>query len=309
MSEDASTLANPYELGGCVYYSQNREDLILQAFFPGVKKGFYVDVGAFDPDLDSVTKLFYLQGWHGINVEPQLDRHKLFQARRKRDTNLNVGVSTEETTLKLRAYESGGLSTFSSTIKHDYEQRPNEDTRSYTETTVAVRPLRSILAEQKVKHIDFLKIDVEGLEYQVIASNDWQRFRPEVLCIEANHIEKDWHPLLKKAGYKLVFDDGLNEYFADAHTSRGQKFNYIEHVVHERGGGIRADHYELLLSWFKLGVQKTHHVEELARQNDHLHATLTNREERLEVLATAQNSILATSKRLVHLILRKFGMK
>lgn len=309
MSEDASTLANPYELGGCVYYSQNREDLILQAFFPGVKKGFYVDVGAFDPDLDSVTKLFYLQGWHGINIEPQLDRHKLFQARRKRDTNLNVGVSTEETTLKLRAYKSGGLSTFSNTIKRDYEQQPDEDTRSYTETTVPVRPLRDILAEQKVKHIDFLKIDVEGLEYQVIASNDWQRFRPEVLCIESNHIEKDWHPLLKKADYKLVFDDGLNEYFVDAHTSRGQQFNYVEHVVHERGGGIRVEHYELMLDWFKLGTQKAHHVEELARQGDHLRAALANREERLAALTIAQNSIMATSKRLAHLIVRKLGVK
>ena len=50
-----------------IYCSQNREDLILEAFFIGEKKGFYVDVGAYDPDYDSVTKLFYLKGWNGIN--------------------------------------------------------------------------------------------------------------------------------------------------------------------------------------------------------------------------------------------------
>jgi FkbM family methyltransferase len=309
MSKSAVTLPDPYELGGCVYYSQNREDLILQAFFPGEIKGFYVDVGAFDPDLDSVTKLFYLQGWRGINVEPQTDRYQRFQQRRKRDINLNMGVSTEETTLTLRAYKSGGLSTFSDTIKQAYEKAPDVDTREYTETTVPVRPLRNIFAEHKVKQIQWLKVDVEGMEYEVLASNDWQTYRPEVLCIEANHIQKDWHPLLKNAGYELVFDDGLNEYFADKHTDRKKKFNYVEEVVHDRGGGIRDEHFQMIVSWRNLALEKANHVDELAREKERMQAGLDKYEQRITSLEAAQNSIKGTTRRLVHLLTRKFGAK
>src|ERR1700733_4926319 len=122
-----SKLQDPRTLGGCVYYSQNREDLILQAFFPGEEDGFYVDVGAFDPDLDSVTKLFYLNGWHGINIEPQVEMYKLFEKRRKRDINLNIGVSDKPSELKLRIYKSGGLSTFSDAMQHDYEVESDDD--------------------------------------------------------------------------------------------------------------------------------------------------------------------------------------
>ncbi len=90
---------NPEVYGGCIYYSQNREDIILDSFFPDVEEGFYVDVGAYDPDHDSVTKLFYLKGWHGINIEPQEKRHQLFVKKRKRDTNLNIGISSKSGSL------------------------------------------------------------------------------------------------------------------------------------------------------------------------------------------------------------------
>lgn len=258
---------DPRILGGCVYYSQNREDLVLQAFFPGEKDGFYVDVGAFHPDIDSVTKLFYLHGWHGINIEPQVEMYRLFEKRRKRDINLNVGVSDKSSELKLRIYKSGGLSTFSEAMQHDYAAEPDDDTKTYTEAKVAVVPLREVFAEQKVGKISFMKVDVEGLEYEVLASNDWRVYRPEVLCIEANHIiEKDWRPLLVDAKYKCVFNDGLNDYYVNTHTDRERKFDFVKEVVHDRGGGVRADHYQMLLDWFTYGTDKAHHVEELAAE-------------------------------------------
>ena len=65
--------------------------LTLASFFPDVEKGFYVDIGGYDPDYDSVTKLFYLRGWHGINVEPQPSGYRLFEEKRNRDINLNIG--------------------------------------------------------------------------------------------------------------------------------------------------------------------------------------------------------------------------
>ncbi len=296
---------DPSVLGGCVYYSQNREDLVLLAFFPDVKKGVYVDVGAFDPDLDSVTKLFYLKGWHGVNVEPQTERYKMFVKERRRDINLNIGISTQNTTLTLRTYRSQGLSTFSDEVKTDYQQAPDADTKDYVETVVPVRPLREVLAEQKITHIDFMKVDVEGLEYEVLSSNDWGTFRPEVLCIEANHVKHDWHPMLEAADYELVFDDGLNEYFVDKRTDRKQKFNYIKDIITDRGGGIRADQFELLMDWQRFGVDKANHVRELASENERLRSF----EKRFAELQVAHNSITATTKRLIHLLVRKLSGK
>lgn len=305
MTIDEDILRNPSELGGCVYYAQNREDLILQSFFPDVKKGIYVDVGAFDPDYDSVTKLFYMQGWHGVNIEPQPERYKLFQQKRKRDANVNVGIATKESTLTLRAYKSGGLATFSEKVKHEYELTPDADTEEYEEITVPVRPLNKILAEQKVTHIDFMKVDVEGFEYEVLASNDWMRYRPEVICIEANHIEHDWRPILKEQDYEFIFDDGLNYYYTDKKTDRKHKFNFVKDVINDRGGGLRADVFDRLFKLYEYGTQKRHHVEELSQENDSLKTQLRVAREQLE----AFEGIKHTSKQLVRLSKRKLGKK
>ncbi len=293
-------LQNPLEVGGCVYYAQNREDLILASFFPDVKKGFYIDIGAFDPDTDSVTKLFYLQNWCGINVEPQPDMFARFKKLRPRDRNLNVGIAAKKGTMTLRSYKSQGLSTFSDTIKKGYEATPDADTGEYTEHIVAVLPLREALAPLDVPHIHFMKIDVEGLEYDVLATNDWSRYRPEVLCIEANHVEKDWHPLLKKEAYEPVFNDGLNEYFVDSRTDRKQKFDYVEEVVHKRGGGIRVEHFDLMTAWYYRALDKTHHVEELVAERDKLFGELQQIQHEL----VRYDSIKGTVARLSSLIKR-----
>ncbi len=215
-----------------VSYAQNREDVIIEAFFPDVEKGFYVDVGANDPKDDSVTKLFYDEGWHGVNIEPSPRLLNKLNIERKRDINVGAGVASIEGILQFREYHNHGLSTFSDKMKKVYEQEIGEKTATFSEYKVAVRPLSKILDDIKPKHIHFLKVDVEGYEYEVLASNDWIRYRPELICIEANHIIKDWHGILKKANYNLVFNDGLNEYFL-AHESmaRLDKFNYAESIV------------------------------------------------------------------------------
>lgn len=215
-----------------VSYAQNREDVILAAFFEGVQQGFYVDVGANDPEIDSVTKYFYDQGWSGINIEPQHQHFVALERQRSRDINLNIGIGEEEGELTLRQYKGNGLSTFSPEMKEEYLSNPSRVTSNYIDVEVQVKPLSAVFTEQQVGNIHFMKVDVEGLEYEVLASNDWKRWRPQVICIETNHIKKDWRKLLTVNNYESAFSDGLNEYFIDKRV-KGLKanFSYVNSVL------------------------------------------------------------------------------
>ncbi|MEK7599571.1 MAG: FkbM family methyltransferase [Patescibacteria group bacterium] len=218
-----------------VSYAQNREDIILDGLVKGAKKGFYVDVGANHSVLDSVTKLFYDRGWNGINIEPAHDLCALLKLSRPRDINLEYGVSDKTSELTFREYLLGdGLSTFSDEVQKIYENDEHYRyfAKEYVDHKVPVTTLAKLLKEHaKDKKIDFMKIDVEGYEYEVVAGNDWTKYRPVILCIEANHVVRDWHPMIKDAGYELVFWDGLNEYFvAKEHKQLTKDFSYADSV-------------------------------------------------------------------------------
>ena len=216
-----------------IYYSQNREDLILKSFFPDLKNGFYVDVGAHDPEIFSVTKLFYDIGWKGINIEPQKQYYAKLMKERKRDINLNIALGSKKSEAILREYlDADGLSTMSTSIMKNYQKDKvfSRVTKKYTDYTIPVTTLESVLASHATgQEINFLKIDVEGLEKEVILGNNWHKYRPQVLCIESNHESEDWHKLLSSASYNKFFFDGLNEYFiAKEHYAKlSGKFDYV----------------------------------------------------------------------------------
>lgn len=205
----------------------------MSGFFDMREEGFYVDVGANDPVIDSVTKYFYDRGWKGINIEP-LDHHfRQLQTERPRDVNLKIGVGEKEGSLVLREYTAGtGLSTFAENMKQEYSEGKNAAAVDYVDHTVSIKTLAQIFKECKPPTINFMKVDVEGFEYEVLAGNDWKRYRPEVICIEANHIEKHWPKLLKSHDYVLAFFDGLNEYYVDKHKpERLKRFSYVDTVI------------------------------------------------------------------------------
>ncbi len=215
-----------------VSYAQNREDIILAAFFENVEKGFYVDIGANDPEVDSVTKYFYMRGWMGINCEPQVRHIRALKEHRPRDINLNIGVGSKKGELILRQYEGDGLSTFSDDMKADYSEDPTAVTDSFIDMPVEIKTLSDILKENSVETIHFMKIDVEGFEHEVLKGNDWSTYRPEVICIESNHITDDWHAFMDNNDYKVAFFDGLNEYLVDAHKPEiAERFSYVDSIV------------------------------------------------------------------------------
>ena len=166
-------------------YSQEGEDMILRRVFGLKNDGFYVDVGAHHPRRYSNTNHFYKLGWSGINIEPSPDAIKLFRTRRPRDVNLQLGVSDEAGLLEYFVFEEPAINTFDPALARS--RIAATPYRLLETVAVPVEPLGKILARHipPGREIDFFSIDVEGLDYKVLRSNDWERFRPLCVMVEA----------------------------------------------------------------------------------------------------------------------------
>ena len=199
-----------------ISYAQNREDVLLDRAFPRGVPGTYIDIGAFDPVVNSVTKHFYDLGWRGINVEPAAGPFERLRSARDRDVNLNIGLSGAPGTLTL--YESAPEAGWS-TFEADQAAWHREEGLELLERPVEVRTLRDVCEEFVDGTVDFVSVDVEGHEREVLEGGDWDRWRPRVVLVEATRpgtsvpSHDDWEPILVKAGYAFVTFDGLNRYY------------------------------------------------------------------------------------------------
>jgi FkbM family methyltransferase len=215
-----------------VSYAQNREDFLIAAFFPDVEAGHYVDVGAGHPEEQSVTKLLYDRGWSGINIEPIPELSEALQAERPRDVTLQVALAATAGEATFRQYTGWGLSTLNPEMAAEHQAHPTSWTEQYTEYSVQTVTLADVLEDHPLPHVHVFKVDVEGAEYDALAGADWERFRPDLVCIETEHIRKDWYPILHAAGYEQVFHDGLNGYLLSAEARhRGEYFDYAGTVL------------------------------------------------------------------------------
>jgi FkbM family methyltransferase len=198
-----------------ISYAQNYEDVMLWRALRDVEKGFYVDVGAADPEEWSVTRAFYDRGWSGINVEP-LDEYfeKLKQAR-PRDTNLNVLVGREPGIRTLHAIAGTGLST----LCPETAARHQAAGWQAQEIAVPMLTLTQILEDSGLPSVHFLKIDVEGAEAEVLEGLDLGRVRPWIIVIEATEpfrtvsTRDKWEHRIVGHGYGFAYFDGLNCFY------------------------------------------------------------------------------------------------
>ncbi len=201
-----------------ISYAQNAEDVVLARVLPA-RFGFYVDVGAADPDDASVTRHFYDLGWSGINVEPRREAVERLRQRRPRDVNLHAAAGASDGQVVLhRLAEDPDLSTV------DADHLDNLPPGSWTATTetVPLRTLDGILAQYARAPVDFVKIDAEGSEDAVLAGLDLARWRPRVVVVEAvkpwrsEREDERWRWRLETAGYRAALFDGINLFFAPA---------------------------------------------------------------------------------------------
>jgi FkbM family methyltransferase len=195
-----------------ISYAGNREDVLLMRAFGAIDAGFYIDIGAYRPNHESVTKIFSDKGWSGINVEPG-QFYPEFVAARPRDINLHGAVldfDGEAQFIPSDIHPACSVVTAIDAATCD---------RSAALIVPAIR--METLVERYVgdRHVHFLKVDAEGSEPAIFASADWKSFRPEVILVEAtapftnDRVDDAWNYHLTTSAYEHVYFDGINCWF------------------------------------------------------------------------------------------------
>ncbi|MAJ97587.1 MAG: methyltransferase [Parcubacteria group bacterium] len=198
-------MAKKLHKGDTIHYGQYAEDLILDRVTGYKQTGFYVDIGANDPVHFNNTKKFYDQGWCGINVDPNPSCHEALEVERTRDINMNVGVGYNKKVANFYNFKETEISTF---------VRPDKLIREgFTLNEIIKVPIVSLSQVLKGanKPIDFLSIDLEGQNFEVLKSHNW-KIRPHVICIE-NDVGDDYAKYLRPYGYRKVATTLLNSFF------------------------------------------------------------------------------------------------
>jgi len=197
-------------------YAQNLEDYHLDLMFAGQVTGTYVDVGGGHPVADNVSFWFYLKGWRGLVVEPQQGLAGLYAHVRPRDHTVSCLAGRADGEAEFHVVDK--LHGFSSTVR-EHAAGAGQFGAGFKTVVKPVRTLSALIAEAGLGAIDFLKIDVEGAEADVLAGLDFERHRPRVILAEAvapgsmADASAAWEGLLTRHGYRFVFFDRLNRFY------------------------------------------------------------------------------------------------
>ncbi len=193
---------------GHISYAQSGEDILIAQIFKNITEGFYVDVGAHHPTRFSNTYILYKRGWHGINIDATPQAIELLKKKRSRDINIHAAVSETSKDFVLHTFKKPALNTLSTELAASYEKDGFPIQECITLRTLTLNELlkQHMPTGQK---IHLLSVDAENFDLEVLRSNDWTAFRPEVVAIEDLEFDPE-HPttspiysFLHEKGYKL----------------------------------------------------------------------------------------------------------
>jgi FkbM family methyltransferase len=211
-----------------VSYAQNFEDVMLWRALGKVENGFYIDIGAQHPVIDSVSKAFYDKGWRGIHVEATPAYASLLKQHRPDETVIQAAVNNSRGNITFYEIPETGISTGDAEIAQGHKARGFD----VHEITVPCVTLGSVFKRAKSSEIHWLKIDVEGMELQVLRSWGKHKALPWIVVVEStlpltqteNH--QAWESCLFDRGYSHVYFDGLNRYYlSPSHPELESAFN------------------------------------------------------------------------------------
>jgi FkbM family methyltransferase len=209
-------------------YSQNLEDYHLSMAFAGQAVGTYVDIGAGHPIADNVSFWFYERGWRGVVVEPQSRLAALYPRLRPRDIAVACLIGRESAEADFHVVDRlHGLST----AVEGAAQAAQAFGVKYQTIRTPMMTLAKLCETYDLRTVDFLKIDVEGVEGDVLFGGDWECFRPKVIVAEAvapvtsEPAWEDWEPFLIAQGYRFALFDTLNRFYvAEEHPEILERF-------------------------------------------------------------------------------------
>lgn len=207
-------------------YAQNFEDVILWRALKNIKNGLYIDIGAQDPIIDSVSKGFYDNGWRGINVEPTTQYSQLLREHRSDEIVLQVAISNQCQDLLFYEFPDSGLSTACEKMAQEHIANGFKCKQSQVSTLSVDNLLEMVSGE-----IHWLKVDVEGLEAAVFSSWNNDNIKPWIILVESTLpmtqelSSQAWEHVLLNKGYEFVYFDGLNNfYISEEHPELKCKF-------------------------------------------------------------------------------------
>ena len=200
-------------------YSQCGEDIILDYLQHHRENGFYVDVGANDPRIFSNTYYFYKKGWSGLVIDPNSAKLNQYKFLRSRDTRGYFAVG-EEGMLTFYKFKEDPLNTVSKDVADSYEKMGH---KIQSTEIVQSLPLSQIFKEKDIKKIDFLSIDTEGQNFDVLKTNDWDTYRPKFVVIETAEfdkpdditLEEKFNVYMKQVGYEKAASTPMNTIYKD----------------------------------------------------------------------------------------------
>lgn len=196
-------------------WSQGGEDLVLLELLGSRGPGTYVDVGAFHPRWGSNTFALYQHGWSGINIDARPGSMGAFRRNRRRDINLEIGVGPAASVLDFYVFADDELSTFDA----DLAKLRQKSHSLLTVEQVEVAPLVSLLEKYRPSGVDLLLVDAEGYDVAILKSNDWTRFRPQIVVAESLSVgdrleDSEVARFMSTIDYRLVAATGMNLFFS-----------------------------------------------------------------------------------------------
>jgi FkbM family methyltransferase len=199
-------------------YSQCGEDIIVARLLRdmNIEKPFFIDIGANDPIIYNNTYLFYKNGARGICVEPNPTICKNIKRVRPLDTCLPIGIGTENGQGELYIISNNALSTFS---KEEALLSTKEGHTITSTITVPIKTLTQIIKDCNIESVDYLSLDIEGLDFEVLKSFDFNQIKPKIICIETKSFtgERDASSIasfLYTKGYTLQGCTPINSIFS-----------------------------------------------------------------------------------------------
>ena len=201
--------------------SQFNEDIYLNSFFKKDYRGKFVDLGCFHPTRDNNTFRFYKKNWTGINVDLNPITIELFNFFRSKDININCAISDKKTSKKMYFVDNlSPLNTLDQNHLKFLKKNFLFKNKDFKEKKIKTENINNILKKHDFNEVDFLNIDLEGLEYEVIKSINFKKFKINLICVEIldhNKISKNKskkiHQILKKNNFKYLKKIGVNSIF------------------------------------------------------------------------------------------------